>query len=573
MKSSIIKIKILLISATALFSFSALAQEVHDSEILKYGFNSPLVKTFGLINKKVETIEELSEQMKSFYIPAESFYDAYDSLKLVNHAQVNGNIFKLTYSLAGKEYDSYSLTKYSEEAKSSTAILIIPGSGDNQATEIFNGEGYHRDIVEQVKEFGDVFITVKPNDDFLAIHNGWSKLNYAFLTHYLINMNGSYSASYLINSIATVKLLKEQYKRVIIVGLSQGGSAALLNSLQSSPDATVVASGFTITREDFEWAFQDQIVIPGLVSRYSNSFLHERIGSQATNYFFSWATNEIGIYKMEAHNGYTRDFFKDLTNIEYLSHNQGHNYPVPQTNQFLSKIPLAELQFRTISTDDCNDEFYLKTINLKPQDDLSFSWFREENPEESSTDSLSVLQGGNYKVVATNQHGKIFSRSFDIVNSKVTKSLSFAHNTLHAPDGFEYQWVKDGTSLPGSFASEILVEQPGVYSVFLKNELGCITSETITITDTQLASVDKLAATVLPNPNNGKFSIRIETPYKEPLQTEIYNSVGVLVYRKTEGIQTNQSEIKVEAEHLAPGFYYVHLFNSHKKVVKKIIVH
>lgn len=42
-------------------------------------------------------------------------------------------------------------------------VLIIPGSGNNQAFAILNGEGYHGDIASRMSKICDTFILIKPN--------------------------------------------------------------------------------------------------------------------------------------------------------------------------------------------------------------------------------------------------------------------------------------------------------------------------------------------------------------------------------------------------------------------------
>ena len=113
------------------------------------------------------------------------------------------------------------------------------------------------------RELCDVYVFVKPNEDFAAIHDGKRKLDYAGISTYLLNKGGSYSAHYVANSIALEKYLQSKYARTVVLGLSQGGDAALLNALQTRPTAAVVASGFSVLDEVLSWANSEQIIVPG----------------------------------------------------------------------------------------------------------------------------------------------------------------------------------------------------------------------------------------------------------------------------------------------------------------------
>ncbi|MFT5386646.1 MAG: hypothetical protein ACI81W_004059 [Saprospiraceae bacterium] len=78
---------------------------------------------------------------------------------------------------------------------------------------------------------GDVYIYVNPNEDFLVIHNGSQKLNANGHVHFLINKGSSYSAYCILGSLALSKYLQQEYQEKYILGISQGGNAALFNAL------------------------------------------------------------------------------------------------------------------------------------------------------------------------------------------------------------------------------------------------------------------------------------------------------------------------------------------------------
>src|SRR5690606_27498611 len=150
---------------------------------------------------------------------------------------------------------------------SSRAIFIIPGSFHNQSHGIYREDvdNYHHGILDLADEFDcDVYIFVKQNHDFLAVHDEKQKLTFTAIVAGAINAGRSYSARYLADAVAMAMHLKDSYDEVIFVGLSQGGFATLIVSSIVEPELSIIASGYSSLLFDVHYANMHQIIIPGL---------------------------------------------------------------------------------------------------------------------------------------------------------------------------------------------------------------------------------------------------------------------------------------------------------------------
>lgn len=129
-----------------------------------------------------------------------------------------------------------------------TAFLIIPGSGADQSTLVVQGVGYHNQICyvqNACLPYGDVFTYIKPNEDVRAIC--WNKFKLSnYLISYLQNNGKHYGVNYLIEIIATLQWMKNKYERVVVLGLSEGGYAAMLASFYAKPHGAVISSAYSI---------------------------------------------------------------------------------------------------------------------------------------------------------------------------------------------------------------------------------------------------------------------------------------------------------------------------------------
>jgi hypothetical protein len=276
---------------------------------------------------------------------ASLFKNVYKNIRLLDES-LEGNIFKMTYKIEGSNkkgvvsYDAYSYFRPSDKdgPKATCAALIIPGSDRNQASKIFRKDftNYQGNITGITEKYCDTFVFVKPNEDFLAIHDGKNRLSYDFYVNYLLNNDGSYSATYIAHSLAITKYLKKRYGKVFVFGLSQGGHAALLNAVQSKPTAAVVASGYTLLYEKLRMSGYGQIVIPGLVADFGPEKLFSIIKNSDTRYLFTFGKGDEGVCRIEAEEGYVCDFFEPLSNVSCQVHDGAHIYPDKIVDDFMA---------------------------------------------------------------------------------------------------------------------------------------------------------------------------------------------------------------------------------------------
>ena len=185
---------------------------------------------------------------------------------------------------------------------------------------------------------GDIFTLIKPNEDFRAWHDGKNrKLTGDFIWNWHLNRGGSYSVSYLVESLAFTKWMKECYGETLVAGLSQGGAAALINALQSSPNQAIVSSGLSVITAHAEWSGHNQLIgVPGYSELSEPEHIINKLSNTKSNWFFSWGNREIGIYKIEAKEQRTANVIGQLPNVTISIHEGGHVFPKQAIKQFLA---------------------------------------------------------------------------------------------------------------------------------------------------------------------------------------------------------------------------------------------
>jgi hypothetical protein len=310
---------------------------VGSQELLRYAFTDSLIRPEDQISPPVSTIEEVASAVDRLHVDVSRFPNGYRDLQ-VKSAQTHGGILAVGFELE-EEHTAYSYVCGDRGTDlRSTAALIIPGSGQNQSTAIAERTlgNYHGDIVGALLPRCDVYVFIKPNEDILAIHNGEAKLSYKFIINELINSGSSYSVVYLIQALATMKYLKSVYDQTVVIGLSQGGKASLLVSMQSDPTLAVIASGYTALPT---WgAGFGQILIPGVNETFLDpDVVASRLAAQETRYLFCYGRDEVGAYKIEAEEQYVCRKLSSLENVECVVHEGGHEFPLGVIQDFVDR--------------------------------------------------------------------------------------------------------------------------------------------------------------------------------------------------------------------------------------------
>ena len=360
--------------ASAQLSLPASIPPGLELEVLRPAFSDTLV-TNDLVNPAVTNLNTLKMQLDSLLLAPDRFPNAFRDLTLgapelvpIAHGTATERL-RLSFTL-GRPLDAWAYIRRSTNnplGAARMAVLLIPGSGLNQSSAIARADpaNYHGTIIDVAAAIGDTYLVVKPNEDFLAIHNGTNKLSEYFVYTGLINLGGSYSALYLAQTLALAKYLKGMYDGLLVVGLSQGGAAALLISLQAEPMGAVVASGYSILLQQIQYAACNQILLPGVDVWFPQDRMRDLMTKMQTRYFFSWGRREADFYKIEAEAGPTPAFFASVSQFRAFIHDGGHAFPMPAVASFLDE-QLRRLRLRSSSVGGFGGYFFTTWTGVQP---------------------------------------------------------------------------------------------------------------------------------------------------------------------------------------------------------------
>jgi len=462
-----------------------------DSVILPYLFSYPMIP--NQLDTPVTTLDALGQRLQKFDISTSDLFTSYASMSIVNDTLID-TIFRVDFQLNSKMYESYSYFVPGLVSADSVAFMIIPGSGYNQSTQIYNNNlaDYHGDIAARVSKYGDTYIFTKPIYDFLGIHWNGKLLTHEAFTAHLINNGYSWGAYYLTQAIALSKHLKNKYKKFIILGLSQGGWATTYVSLQVEPTAAVAASGYTIRILTVAWMGINQMIGHNIFTNYTNPFIYNTIQAQSTKYLFTYGKSDNGGYfKSEAENLYTCNYFSSLPNVSCGIGNWAHQFGDTLTTEPFIEDVIRPVPMLNIASDTAilcaGDTLLLATANAPG---YLFQWYKDSLPiSGAANDSLIVTAGGAYKVwVSTTSNVFAYSSPIIILMDTTQVTLSVFTSTssdsicpgdsaLLVSSYYNYStidWLRNDTLiLNASGKDSIYVKLDGAYKIFITTPDGC----------------------------------------------------------------------------------------------------
>ena len=323
------------------------AEYLGDQELLQYAFTDP-VHDGVLYYPPITSLTGIHDANERIFMERDGFKTAYNTLIILDAEQIprgpaSQPVVRVSFSYQGRVHEAFAYgTLPSGSSGEGTASLIIPGSGLNQSLSIAQDDpkNYHHGIMTALKSWGgDIYIFIKPNEDFLAWHDGnGHKLSGNFIWNYHLNRGGSYSVSYLVQTMAMTKYLKANYEKTVVAGLSQGGAATLINALQTHPTLAIVASGYSVINDLVEWSGHNQIIgVPGYGALNSPDNVRSALKNTPTEFLFTFGRAESGTYRIEAEEGRTAKELASLANIEFAVHDKGHVFPTAKISAFLQE--------------------------------------------------------------------------------------------------------------------------------------------------------------------------------------------------------------------------------------------
>jgi len=182
-------------------------------------------------------------------------------------------------------------------------------------------------------------------------------------------------------------------------------------------------------------------------------------------------------------------------------------------------------------------------------------------------DTFTASQAGNYYVTVTDANGCTAQSAHLAIATYPVPSVSIIvqGDTLSSFGQQSYQWIYNGTPIPGATGADYVALQHGSYSVQATDVNGCsnISSPVLVTGIADLLMAQELS--IYPNPSVGNCQLTVDNSLVGSA-LEVYDEQGRLVFNSE--LRTQNSELSLN---VARGVYYLRISNEEGSVVRKLV--
>ena len=212
---------------------------------------------------------------------------------------------------------------------------------------------------------------------------------------------------------------------------------------------------------------------------------------------------------------------------------------------------VTSYRYRLMAIDSCGTATpignFHRTIHLQVNIGMNGTWNLHWNPYEgASLGSYHIYRGTD-------------STQMSLVTSLPASIHSFTD--LNPPSGNVYYLLKINLNNACS---------PGGGNTYNMSSSNFFNTKDATISSIEI-DVQDISISVFPNPNNGIFTLKINSENPQRVNISIFNNLGSMV--ASEQIDVNGSINKtINLNHLSKGIYYLRMQTANDVVVRKVIV-
>jgi len=161
-----------------------------------------------------------------------------------------------------------------------------------------------------------------------------------------------------------------------------------------------------------------------------------------------------------------------------------------------------------------------------------------------------------------------------------TTDNQYSISVLNSTDTYVWNYSGTGVTINGASNNVTLdfstTATSGILTVYGENTCGSGLSSVLDITVNDCTGIDELNfihdVNVIPNPNNGQFSVAFSSVVDISLNLTVINSIGQIVYELNKFSSLDRNNINIDLSHLPSGNYSVRIFGNESSVVRNFVI-
>ena len=151
--------------------------------------------------------------------------------------------------------------------------------------------------------------------------------------------------------------------------------------------------------------------------------------------------------------------------------------------------------------------------------------------------------------------------TFLVVCQPENVEITYTGDTIRTNKEYSnYQWYKGSDPINDAKKAEYVIKESGTYYLEITDSNGCSSmSGGITMIKTSVIEIanDGHELYILPNPNNGNFSLKFMNSIQGDYEIQIFNAQGKICHQQTISLRKSGQVEKVNISHLINGIYII----------------
>lgn len=253
---------------------------------------------------------------------------------------------------------------------------------------------------------------------------------------------------------------------------------------------------------------------------------------------------------------------------------------------YLSSNTISKPTFATPDIDSITSFIISLIVNDGSMDSESDTVIVTVKPVFNIIENKTICEGDSYKGwTAAGQHIENLT-SVTGCDSIVMTNLSFYPtyqpsieingDTLIVTETYQsYQWYDINGEIPGATNNQYIISKSGEYYLVFIDDNGCKNESNpvqAVYSAIESISLENFKYSIIPNPNRGKFTFRIDSKPEDNLILKLVNSIGQLIeVREIKSTVINHVE-QFDVSYLSTGIYHLVIISEKFQSSEKIMV-
>lgn len=237
------------------------------------------------------------------------------------------------------------------------------------------------------------------------------------------------------------------------------------------------------------------------------------------------------------------------------------------------EAPTATISTNTGGTVICPGNFLTMTANVPAN--TSVQWQRNgTNITGAVTPTLSVIEGGSYRILATNANGcSAFSPAVGLTTSDGQRpTVTVRGQVFTSSAAMGNQWLNNGQPIPGATGQSYNASEAGNYAVRIRLGECDLTSDLIVLTSAEQAVLVEYGLRIFPNPSPGPLVAEYASAHLGELQLDLYDARGAAVAQWQVAKTRESLRVALPVGQLGAGLYFLRLTERGQTIIKKWVV-